>query len=91
MIKDKKILVMVGATSALSYKKMKPNSQTEETIKHVLRNLDCPHEMKIFGVAGASFILKHFEKNPGATEKETMQRLSNETNNILMNIESQEE
>ncbi|MEK6918394.1 MAG: hypothetical protein AABW51_05595 [Nanoarchaeota archaeon] len=91
MIKDKRILVMVGASSALSYKKMKPHSETEETIKHVLRSLDCSQEMKIFGVAGASFVLKHLEKNPDVTEKEAIQKLSNETNSILMNIESQEE
>ncbi|MEK6945647.1 MAG: hypothetical protein AABW63_02550 [Nanoarchaeota archaeon] len=91
MIKDKRILVMVGASSALSYKKMKPHSETEETIRHVLKNLDCTQEMKIFGVAGASFVLKHIEKSPGVSEKETLQRLSNETNSILMNIERQEE
>jgi len=86
---EKKIVLMSGASAAISYKKEHPNVSTEEAIGHVMKSLPRDRETKIFGIAGANFVLKILERRPGAMEKELMQNLSNESDNILMSIEAQ--
>lgn len=90
MIKDKKIVMIVAASSAISYKKQNPSSETEEVIKHVLKNINTSKNLKLFGIAAANFVLKHLQTNTRITEKEVMQKLSDETPNILISIEKQE-
>ena len=86
---DKKIMLMAGASAAISYKKTKPNADTEEAISHVMRNLKDNRETKIFAIAGANFVLKILERKPQTSEKELMQALANETSSVLMSIEEQ--
>lgn len=91
MIKDKRIGVIAAANLALSYKKQKPNADNEEVFKHVIKMLKLKKEIKIHSMAGVSFVLKYLESKPRATEREIMQKLANETPNILNSIDTQEE
>jgi hypothetical protein len=91
MTQEKKMVMVEAAGCALSYKTKKPSADTEEVIRHVIKTISAKREMKIFGVAAASFVLKYLERNPRATEREVMQKFANETNSILMTIENQEE
>ena len=91
MIKDKKIGVIVAANLALSYKKQKPTADTEEIFSYAMRNLKIKKEIKIPSMAGVNFVLKYLESNPKATEREIMQKLTNETSSILNSIETQED
>jgi hypothetical protein len=87
MIKDKKIAMIAGASSAISYKRIRPTAETEEVIRHVIKDIDTRGENKIFGIAGASFVLKQIEKNHLISEREVIQNLTNETQNIIRSIE----
>ena len=91
MLEDKKIIMIAAANSAISYKRQNPNAGIEEVIKYVMREVKSERELKVFGIAAASFVLNYLEKNPKASEREVMQSFSNESNNIIISIENQEE
>ena len=87
MEKEVKIAMVMSASSALKYLESKPHADTEEVLKHVMKEIRLQKEEKIAGIAAANFVLKYKEKKPKATEKEVMQNLANSTTSILEEIE----
>ncbi|MFH1711422.1 MAG: hypothetical protein ABH840_03875 [Nanoarchaeota archaeon] len=86
-----KLLMISAAASALDYLKKNPNADSEEVMKHVIRNIKAEDGKKIAGIAAANHVVKLREKNLKATQKQLMQDLSNSMDKILESIESQNE
>ncbi len=89
MIKDEKIAMIVGASSAYSYKKKNPYAENERIMRHVMMDIKAGRDVKIVGIAAANFVINYLNRNPKATEKEVMQNLANETGKILSSIKDQ--
>lgn len=88
---EEKLVMVKSASLALKYLKSHPHSDTEETMKHVIKEIESEEKsLKLAGIAAANHVLKHREKNPKATEKQTMQNLTDNINNLLKSIENQE-
>jgi hypothetical protein len=88
MVKLNPQVFMVNISSkALEYQNEHPNKSTEEIMRHIILSLDSQTnpDMKIFGIAAANEILKMKASFPQLTDKELLQRL---TNNLPKIIES---
>ena len=86
-----KLMMLTAASLALDYLKKNPNADSEEVMKHVIKNTKADGEAKLAGIAAANHVIKFKEKNWKATQKHVMQDLSNSMSNILESIESQNE
>lgn len=89
MIKDVKVGVMVAAGQALDYKKKKPNSDIEEIMKEVIANTEANEEAKRGIVVGVSRAVKYKEADSRLTDKEIMQKIMNEINDIANSLEEE--
>ena len=89
MIKDIKVGVMVAAGQALDYKKKKPNSDIEEIMKEIIANVEANEESKRGVVAGVSKAVKYKEADSRLTDKEIMQKIMNEINEIVASLEEE--
>ena len=58
MESDKKVTMIVAASSAVAYKKNKPNADAEEIMKHVMKGMDAKKDAKVFGFAAYNFVIK---------------------------------
>ena len=87
MITDSKLVMTVAGSAAMSYKKKKPAADTDEILSHVMKAVFS--EEKVFGIAAANYVIEYLKKHPHATEKEVMQNLVNESNEIINSIEEQ--
>ncbi len=90
MISNEKIAMIVGASSALSYRRKNPSADSEEILKYVIKTIELNKKAKVFGVAAADFVIKYITKKPQATEREVMQNLTNETPRILNFIKNED-
>ena len=88
--KEVKIEMIKAASLALSFLKKNPATDTEQAMKHVMKNLKSDGEAKIAGMAAANYVLKLKEQSSRTTEKQIMQKLTDNTDKILKNIESQD-
>jgi len=86
-IKDVRLAMMVGASSALTYIKKKPSADSEEVMRHVIENVRAKGDAKLAGIAAASHAIKFKERKPSATEKEVMQDIANRSSEILTSIQ----
>lgn len=81
--KDVKLAMMIAASKAIEYKKKKPQADTEEILRHVMRAVNARGDAKIGAIAAATRAVKYKEQNPGAKDKEIMQRVMNESSEIV--------
>jgi len=88
-IKDVKVGVMVAAAQALDYKKAKSNSDIEEIMRHVIANIDANTEARRGVVAGATRAVSYRDQNPSMSDKEIMQRIMDEVNDIATSLEEE--
>jgi len=90
MIKDKKVIMMIAGDTAISYKKTKPAASVDEILNHVMKTIISKKDIKIFGIAAATYALNYLNNNPNSTERKVMQSLVNESNHIIASIEEQD-
>lgn len=90
MVDNEKIAMIVGASSALSYRRKNPSADSEEILKYVIKTIEVNKKAKVFGVAAANFVMKYISQNSQATEREVMQNLTNEIPKILNFIKSED-
>ena len=88
--RDKKLVMITAASSALDYLKKSPNADSETVLKHVMRNMDAEGEAKIAGIAAANHVIKLKERNSRATTKQILQDLANNTDLILSSIKNEQ-
>ncbi|MEK6817177.1 MAG: hypothetical protein AABX80_00070, partial [Nanoarchaeota archaeon] len=76
MIKNSEIAMVNAASYALEYQDKNPGADVEEIIKRVIQNLDSlrtEKNIKVFGIAAASEILKVKKENKHKTNKQILQ------------------
>lgn len=83
--KDVKLAMMITGSSALDFLKKNPNADSEQVMKHVMRDVRAEGEAKIAGIAAANFVIKLKEKGK-ITDKKALQELANSTSEILNSI-----
>ena len=81
---EDKVKMMVAVGKALDYMKKKPGADTEETIKHVMKELRLRKDLKIKAIAAGSLALKYKERSK-MSDKEIMQKIMNELDKIAKN------
>jgi hypothetical protein len=89
VIKDIKVGVMVAAGQALDYKKKKPSADIEEIMGYVLANVEANSEATRGVVAGATKAVAYREQNPKMTDKEIMQRVMDDINDMVASLEEE--
>ncbi len=89
--KEVKIAMISAASLALEYLKQNKNADTEQAIKHIMKNFQVSGDEKLAGIAAANFVLKYKERDPRATQKQVMQELANCTENLLNSMKKQDE
>jgi len=87
---DKKLIMSIAGSMAVSYKKNRPDAEMNEILNHIMRNIISKKDIKIFGIAAASYVVDYLNKNPNSTEKRVMQNLVNEADSIINSIEKQD-
>lgn len=88
--KEIKIAMIAAASAALDYLKSNPKSDSERIMKFVIKHLNAEHDSKIAGIAAANHVLKLKERNFKLTDKKAMQDLTDNAENILRSIKTQE-
>ena len=89
MIKDSEIAMVNAASYALEYQDKNPGAEIEEIIRRVINNLDAlrtEKNLKVFGIAAASEILKLKKENKNKTNKQILQMFVNNTKSFLERI-----
>ncbi|MEK6871607.1 MAG: hypothetical protein AABX16_01765 [Nanoarchaeota archaeon] len=86
-IKDVKLAMMVSASKAFDYLKRNPRAEVEEVIDFVMREIYAEDEAKVAGVAAANFVVNYVRKHFLAPQKEVLQKLVNNSDAILSEIE----
>ena len=81
--KDTKVAMMMAAGKALELKRKKPQADTEEILKQVMKDIKASGNAKIGAIAAASRAIKYREQEPGAKDKDIMQRVMNESSDIV--------
>lgn len=89
--KEVKIAMMSAASLALDYLKQYKNADTEQAVRHVMKNFKVSGDEKLAGIAAANFVLKYKERNSKATPKQVLQELADNTENLLNSIRNQDE
>lgn len=84
------VFMVNTASKALEYQNERPHAEIEEIMKHIILSLGSENktDLKIFGIAAANEVLKMKRAFPQLSDKEILQRL---TNNIPRIIESASE
>lgn len=88
--KEVKIAMISAASLALEYLKQNKNADTEQAIKHVMKNFKLKGDEKLAGIAAANFVLKYKERDSRATQKQVMQELADSTENLLNSMRKNE-
>jgi hypothetical protein len=87
---DVKFAITSSAIKALDYKRDKPNANVEEIMKAIfLIPSRGDAQVKKGIVVGISKAIKYAETNPKATNKEIMQRIMNELNEIVVSLQDE--
>lgn len=76
MIKHSEVAMVNAASYALEYQDKNPGAEIEEIIRKVIENLDAlrtEKNIKVFGIAAASEILKLKKENKHKTNKQILQ------------------
>ena len=81
-IKDPKIAMTNAALLALDYIKTKNVYEPEEVIKHVMKVSEASPSTKLGALAAANEVIKLKKNNPSFTDKQIMQMLMNNLQNI---------
>ena len=82
-----KMVMMTAAGKALDFKKLKPDADVEQITQHLMATIKSQKQAIIAGIAAAIRAVNYKERNPRMSDKEIMQKIMNETNEILENIE----
>lgn len=80
-----KIAMMTAASKALDYKKINTKADTEEIMQYIMTELKAKGQEKIGAMAAASKALKYKEES-GLNDKQIMQKVMNESDDILMSM-----
>lgn len=89
MIKNSEIAMINAASYALNYQDKNSEADIEEIIQKVIENLDAlgtKIELKIFGIAAASEILKLKKENKHKTDKQLLQMFVNNSKSFTEKI-----
>lgn len=89
MIKHSEIAMVNAASYALEYQDKNPRAEIEEIIQRVIQNLDTlrtEKNIKVFGIAAASEILKLKKENKHKTNKQILQMFVNNSKGFLDKI-----
>ena len=89
MIKHSEIAMVNAASYALEYQDKNPGADIEEIIRKVIENLDdlrTEKNIKVFGIAAASEILKLKKENKHKTNKQILQMFVNNSKSFLEKI-----
>ncbi|MBU3913644.1 MAG: hypothetical protein KKB21_03745 [Nanoarchaeota archaeon] len=89
--KDVRLIMIAAASSALDFLKKNPNADSEQVMKHVIKNLKVEEGKKIAGIAAANHVIKFKEKNPRKTDRNAIQNLSDSMSKILKSADIQNE
>jgi hypothetical protein len=87
MIKDREIAMVNAATLALEYKSKHPRAWDDDAIAHAFKNLDAESELKIYGLAAATEILKLRKGYKDLADKQILQMFVDDIYHILANVE----
>jgi hypothetical protein len=88
---DKKrveMAVVMGVSKVFNYLKHNPYATEEEVMANVVKELDVSSKLKRVAVGGISRAFKYLQQ--GMKEKEIMQRVLNEVDEIVKGIEESE-
>ncbi len=89
MIKNSEIAMINAASYALDYQDKNTDADAEEIIQKVIENLDnleTKKNLKIFGIAAASEILKLKKENKHKTDKQLLQMFVNNSKSFLEKV-----
>jgi len=87
---DVKFAITSSAIKALDYKKNKPNADVEEIMKAIfLIPSRGDAQVKKGIVVGVSKAVKYAEADPRATNKEIMQKIMNELDEIVVSLQDE--
>ena len=84
---DKKVAMMIAASKALEYKKQNPSAIIEEVMQHIINSINVERDAKIAAIASANKAIKY--KEQAMKDKEIMQKIMNESDQILREIEAE--
>jgi len=80
-----KIAMMTATSKAIDYKRINPKADHEEVLQFIMKDLKAKGQEKIGAVAAASKALKYLE-DPSLSNKQIMQKVMNESEEILMTM-----
>ncbi len=89
MIENSEIAMINAASYALDYQDKNTDADAEEIIQKVIENLDnleTKKNLKIFGIAAASEILKLKKENKHKTDKQLLQMFVNNSKSFAEKI-----
>ena len=85
-IKEPEVAMINASVEALNYISRKPYADMEEVMKHVILMLDAKGEVKLAAIAAADKAIKLRIKEPGLTNKEIVQEITNNVFHIMADI-----
>jgi len=73
---EKEVVMVNAVTLALEYKEKHPRAWDDDAVAHVMKNLNAPADIKLYGVAAANEILKlrASEGFKGLSDKQLIQQ-----------------
>lgn len=89
MIKNSEIAMVNAANYALQYQDQNPEADVDEIIRRVIQNLEVlrtEKNLKVFGIAAASEILKLKKENKNKTNKQILQMFVNDSKGFLEKV-----
>lgn len=86
MTEKTKVAMMTAAAKALEYLKKNPKASHEEIFQHVMKTEKAKGEAKLGAMAAVSKAIKYKEMDSTLTDKKVMQKIMDESIEILENI-----
>jgi len=89
-MENEKVAMVTSAWKSINYMNDKPNAETEEIMRYVLKEIhDFGKEEKIKAIAAANRAI-NYKRSLKVSDKAIIQRIMNELNDILEDIEKSE-
>ncbi|MCX8194077.1 MAG: hypothetical protein N3G19_01815 [Candidatus Pacearchaeota archaeon] len=85
-MEKEKLAMVIAVNKALEYKNSKPNSETEEILQHIMKEIKARGQAKIAAIAAATEAINYKERNPNVKDKEIVQNIMNRLDEILNSI-----
>ena len=90
VIKEPEVAMINASAEALNYISRKPGADMEEVMKYVIKMIDAKGKVKIAAIAAADRAIKLRIKEPGLSDKQVIQEITNNVFHILADIKISE-